>query len=898
MSFTRILWKEFRSQGGLCGVLMLGIVLTQFLVTMNGLRYPLQMTQEYLDSTLFVAVLACLSYGFISSAILFAAEREEETALFLLPLPVPRWSLLAGKLSFTLLSLLVLLTVGAVSSFAFGTTFSSTPYLWRFQLGLVGRSLIGSVAWGLLFSLLLNRVFPAIACAVLAEFTTVGLTGRLLFLDAHKDFAYLLTTLAVLVVDLWLAARWTSSSPPTLPRLPAWRLGSTSPAVSLWLLQRLESIASPQARISAVLTWKELRCAIPFVLCFSAFGTALTLGGISWRWPAPFAPLIFLTPVACGLAAFGFDQGRQSYRFFADRGVSPGRIWGIKTLFWGGLGLVLTAAFVLLDEAATRRGSQDWRLGSLPTTSRMVGEIVRRFAAWPAADASLMEPSIFPSVHLVLATWALLFASGLWCGLGTRRVLLAAPIAVGLGLLAIAWHVVIAAVRIPLSLGSWPLTVTALGAAWWWTPYWILDDRSWSSWRRRTAGLLGAGLLFVLAGRSYRIYEVPVVQERWQLWNEAKSFVESRKPLPPDLPEALREALRSESPDDKLRWALTQLQARQRNWTTPEELDAGWEGIRQLLLAFELRVGDVDDLESYFEVLDRRSEVLQLARRWAAAKNQSAIRLDRALADLEATPELLGAHPVVLNRYLRWRHMSREFPASFDRDEAPWLVSSLWCLQQVTGEFARADRLIETVSYLDLLQVIIDSLDRPFLTEPAYADQEPLLQPLLKRTILPRSFQNSPALIAQASERVATQIRAHGADLRGTRLCLRLQRYRLQTGHFPDSLDDVRDEGKELPLDPFSGKDFVYHKEGLDAPVSRGAEYYEDPGEVRIEIPARQPIVTSVGPRDIRLSPMEKGGRRFYKTSLWRPVHDPTWRGRGDLKIPTNPDDVHFVILW
>ena len=64
------------------------------------------------------------------------------------------------------------------------------------------------------------------------------------------------------------------------------------------------------------------------------------------------------------------------------------------------------------------------------------------------------------------------------------------------------------------------------------------------------------------------------------------------------------------------------------------------------------------------------------------------------------------------------------------------------------------------------------------------------------------------------------------------RLALLLRLYRMKTGHYPDSLSDlIPDFLGKLPLDPFSGKDFVYRRDGAGFVLySLGPNMVDDAG--------------------------------------------------------------------
>jgi hypothetical protein len=77
----------------------------------------------------------------------------------------------------------------------------------------------------------------------------------------------------------------------------------------------------------------------------------------------------------------------------------------------------------------------------------------------------------------------------------------------------------------------------------------------------------------------------------------------------------------------------------------------------------------------------------------------------------------------------------------------------------------------------------------------------------------------------------ALQERDHALTMiRATRICLALAKYRIRFGSYPNTLTDLRLKLRwEAPMDPFSGKDFIYRREGRGVVITSAGTYLQYP---------------------------------------------------------------------
>jgi hypothetical protein len=520
-AFQRVFWKESRSQWQVWAGLLAGILLIQGVLISADLLDRRSLNSSVVAGLFITAVVVGVCYAAASAAILISGEREDETDFLLRTFPIPRSALIGGKIAFSVSSLLALVAAGFASAALLSVSLSGGAL--RFpasDLGNLARSMGGALVWGLFFSLLVDRVMVALGLAITMEIVVVGIVGNFV-VEAWQDPLYWVIVAGVLAVDLRLAARWVEGRPLLSDQATSggfpWPWGSAdaaaAPQSTRWrrLLRSFVASGSPEARATGSLLWRELRGAVPFMAIWGAAGFVLVDLAMRFRigFPIHFFYL-HLTPVLCGLMTVLGDQRRGTYRFLADHGVSPLRVWNVKIGTWLLVAVLMTAFFGWYDVAFAGRLAN---VGPGPIID----------SAWPIfrgitsgvrtpAQRTFGEPAQAAYVwNLLLSLGLLLFAVGQWASFVCRQPVVASAVAIGLAVVSIAWHFAMVFADVPLALATWPLSVVLLLATAWQVSHWMLG-RSSGRFRLKEALIVTLPLLGVLtAVHAWRIEAIPVV---------------------------------------------------------------------------------------------------------------------------------------------------------------------------------------------------------------------------------------------------------------------------------------------------------------------------------------------------------------------------------------------------
>lgn len=940
-TFTRVLWKEFRSQLHVWSALVIGILLLQLLIASVTIAYETRLHDDAVEVMLVVVLVVGVCHCAASCAILFAGEREDETSFLLRTFPIPPSSLLGGKIAYVLLSGLALLAVGTATALVIGAVGGAGPAPYLPAHSVIARSLIGAAAWGILFSLLLDRVINALGLAFIAEFAAVAITGNLFSSGAGE--AYWAIVLTVLGVDAWLAWRWTSGWNFSLSDTFSNRASGRTKVSSFWLglLRRLASAGMPASRATGALLWREIRSVVPFVLGFSLLGFLTVVVGMRWEAGIAFNGLFFsILPIACGFMAGGTDQGRQTFRFLTDRGVSPYRIWTIKIVTWALTGVALTLLFVGIDALAN--GGVPDRYGR--RTVSILAEIRQNIhppghhqLPWEFAGAE----SRLLQDNFIASSWMLLFVVGQLAAFWHRKPVVGASVGFGLSILAIAWQFTLVGGDIPLWLCSWPLIVAGLLATWVMSPQWLLEDRSWSAFRRRAAWVVLPVLCVLLAARTQRIESVAVARPALISWQEGK--LPSSGLMQIDSP-VLRELLAMDAQQTlkgtaQAPWGHTPSSAVQtlteavKPLRAEGKLEEEWIALRDMLGEVREHSRAVDNWMEWSQCVSLTQTVLLQVRDWGADPRQTEKLLTRAVADIRQQDQVLTPIPMLRNRYIRWRKFLDGQDISDSMMNQYQLTRTLTALGIASGEIERAARLLETITVgeMESAQDQMLTLDKNAINDPSLEDeqrirkmrhdartgQDPsppdlyrkilttiLLPPELRGGGLATSFPvQSQLYISLPYGRFLLttffpqQAPFYLASVRGTEISLRLQKHFLQHGTFPDSLDALAADGDgPVPSDPFSRRDFLYHPTGFPQRLElKGSTSTLNGSDARIVVPARQPVLLGVGPGDARILHEHTPDAHFEAV----PRHTPIRTGflLGDMFSDLNEKRVRFLIL-
>ncbi len=369
-ALTRLMWKEYRAQRMLWIVLFLSAILIQLIVTSLSPGH---------DSSFVVVTVIVLCFAAASGSLLFAAEIEERTEGLLRMLPYPTRTLMLAKTGTMLLATIAMAIVLTMthSLAGFLVRLVRGPGIAGSELGPIESVEVYALLAGVLLvfgsavfaSLLSRRVLHAVGLTAVFGMLAV-LVGSLLaatafftlvsesrYLHGQLALIAILGLVACVVAPVLLSKRWHLG---TLPRsfLPTARVRfavvtvrTSKPSIWQRLLQRIASWPASHTRITAMLTWRELRTAVPFGFWWLLAG-ALVCSGRYFLWPDVYAwPALLLVIFIhqCGLRTNSDDQRTGASLLLANIGVCPRRVWLTKATCWFGVMLAVGSVFVLMD---------------------------------------------------------------------------------------------------------------------------------------------------------------------------------------------------------------------------------------------------------------------------------------------------------------------------------------------------------------------------------------------------------------------------------------------------------------------------------------------------------------------------------------------------------------------
>jgi hypothetical protein len=336
----RLFWKEYRTQRGFwLGVAGMGLVL-QFIVLMVTDQIDMR------TSTLFsISFVMPVFYVLGSTAMTFAAEREEETWNRLRILAAAPGRLFLAKFGFSVVSTLLMAAVLVLLSWIMAS--GRIPD--DLQRGMIdsrtwmltaGEFLV----WGTFISLFTRRILSAVFLTPVCVLSFVAVASSA---DEQLWTIRLVMMAFLLLASIGLSRRW----------LKRETLGWPIPwSISLrW--KRTDYLAavetgSPQKRLFQRLTWQEQRQAR--AICFVFLAIGLPLVAISYgtkrALTVDFALIIIsLVPLLCGVWVFRGEQEGKRFRYLTECGVTPQTLWLSKQCVWITATFVLVMLFVITD---------------------------------------------------------------------------------------------------------------------------------------------------------------------------------------------------------------------------------------------------------------------------------------------------------------------------------------------------------------------------------------------------------------------------------------------------------------------------------------------------------------------------------------------------------------------
>lgn len=504
--FSRLVWKEFHAQSALWLALAIGTLLL----------LSLQLLPQETFGTIpafgfYVALVMTTCYAGASGAILFAAEKEEQTDDWLRQLPIPTSTFIGAKFTWMLASTLMFAAFsGSAAWVSFTFTGGKSDEQTPFYVTLFLRALASMMVWSVLFSLLFHRVLLALLTALVMEFVFSITTGNLPIPDPAKDAIFAIVVIAVAIVDVLLARRWYSTKPfrvsSMVPRPPARQRAAGRPTIWQIALQWAASRASLPARMLWVLVWREARGAVPFLFWWGLTGILCILV-VPWYGMNHF--YLAATPAIFGMLTYIGDRRQNSFRFYVERGISPRLVWLSKQLVWGLAMLAMVAVFYNVDAGWNDRHNIQ-SPSPVDVTHASVANTIRDAIGvpWPGHTT---RPLVYQMQGAALRRWYLatlglaLFGLGQLAAIWIPRTIIAAAFVLTVAPFTVIGLGGLVALDVPLSATAFPLAVFLLLATLLTFGDCLLERRTWRKRLAKVAWIAIPCLLFLLQFRSMRM---------------------------------------------------------------------------------------------------------------------------------------------------------------------------------------------------------------------------------------------------------------------------------------------------------------------------------------------------------------------------------------------------------
>jgi hypothetical protein len=401
---TRLMWKEFRAQRDLWLTILIGFAGIQALMLYSFTGHGAGAQIPVLQILGTLSLIGPLSFGLAAIAIAFAGEVDERTVHLLRMLPCSTRNLFCTKLA-TIFAGVLLLTIALV---AVGCVeilcLQFSHWMWPKAVGTLpaivpsqvpARHIAMLVSFSALMggtsviaSLLTRRVTSAAAGGIVAAILIVWV----LILCApgkQNDFSieapppvffiYQIIIGGVLLTAAFvkIAPRWHRGLLPlperirtdaTLPRATSdanrYSLRARIPRFSITqLFQRIAARPESSGRQTAMLAVQTLSSALPMAARWLAVSVVLFVAGCllsSSLFPLPMILLVFFVH-ECGQQTFRDDQRTGAFLMLSHIGISPLRIWIVRTTVWFSMMLAVAVVFVALDALVPNSRLVPWK---------------------------------------------------------------------------------------------------------------------------------------------------------------------------------------------------------------------------------------------------------------------------------------------------------------------------------------------------------------------------------------------------------------------------------------------------------------------------------------------------------------------------------------------------------
>lgn len=504
----RLIWKEYRVLRSFW-LATLVFVIVASVATCAGGKWHLWGKRLSGEDFYFLAALGSCMYALGVGGMLFAIEHELLTVTFLRRLPLDARHLLVSKLAAAFISLLglklVLWFVASLFWMITLTDLSAGSIRTILSSGLVTE--LELFAWGAMFSLLSRQPLTTIICGVagpsmvvhmllprVSQNSVESILGHYqTWLAARSLFSLMLLGLVAALSEKWLR------SPEPLSLQPGWLRRFTSrhhTNQGEWLTAKVGAAPIRTTGWSQLgrlmwLQWRQSR------VLWSSLAIPFLISG-AWNWFHPLgnndADMLFVvsTGILClglGISVFRGQQAQSRFRYFAERGISPGRVWWghqllvLVLLIFGAAGYLLMLVLTMLPRVAPEQ--QPYELANY--------------------------------VKYTLLTAVVIFSTAQLAGMLFRNALVASAATLVALLMQLFWFVFVAVWSRPdaesevliACLGYLPLPLSWLLMSRWYAGRWILEQPNRAVRGRLCVWLLAPWLLAACGIIGFRIFEIP-----------------------------------------------------------------------------------------------------------------------------------------------------------------------------------------------------------------------------------------------------------------------------------------------------------------------------------------------------------------------------------------------------
>lgn len=834
--YLHLLWKEYRA--------IRAFWLSLVLLVMGTLWLTMALSTDASYSRNMVYSLALGAPAFFAlgaAGTAFALEQEEGTFDFLRAAPVSARQVLTSKLGLTFLATVAMLLVLVPVAWRLSGGQLPEPQVLRGMLSLWLLAAIEAIAWGAFFSLLTARPLTAICLALVAVTTTVHLLAWNSWTKSNQAYE-LAPYLAVaprrallagllLAVDVLLGLRWLSDAEPaTRSSWKSWNFRRFRRKPDIAVAARdansdRKMVESPdRSAIRSRLSWQHWRQSRRLMLLMGGLQIVATLvvlnGGLQEGGEGAIVPFAAMAALA-GACVFLPDQEKRNYRFFVEHSVPPRSVWLSRQVPW--MATVTFSTFVAC-------------------------------LFWLYLRRHTSETYILPPIVLGLWFVAISYAAGQWMSMFVRSGLLAGFFGLLLAGLLCGWAYMMNELHVPRQWSVLPIPLVLLAATWLRAPDWIAENTRWSARLRAAAIVLVPTAAIMAAAINHRVKQVPEGPLDFNVAQYEAGMTEASRETAAMYRRA--DELLVFDPEGHMHLednaeslALLVEAGRRESCTLDDPRRSSDEmelnhalSLVQLMLssAGQLeRDGNLDAaLDRYFETLhvishwqqhkasrskrnsgaDFVEMVLRRLVAWSTQPGQTPERIKGAIERLSAVDNsMLHIDDGLKSNHILVRRALDGDPSELAGliGERPGLTMHLLRLR-LPWEKTREVRLLKQSTHYTLrgLESVRDKLSRgeEIVGYLPRDDWRPYTNQLR-----PDHWLSNYVWAGEASAELAE----FEERRRATLLLLAIEAYRLEHGELPAELSELAGVYlAEVPLDPYSGRDFLYFPEGIPKPAS------------------------------------------------------------------------------